>query len=356
MVRKLFVWCLFLTLGLVFLFPGRGVCVPSDDPCAAVPEVRNAGFPRHSASFSDDSIYFSTRTPFLSEGSGARFLTFFPGSSANELTSDEQKAQILLAARLPERLSSHRMPTSNAGSCGRFNAEVSFLEEESRRREQLFRQLSARAEAFRRSALHLGLEGPEAARVISDGWAVLTGNRNLEPTESSSRAISERISETDFLLRALDSLEPCAEVGRARAFAISGCGQELTAFWPTYSQTEQFQRAALGKSNDFRTWSANDASMKVLKRWKSVSAELIACQWERESQAPQRDSNHELPQLAFCGTGSVTVSFRTLVALCAWNPNPLETLCVRESKRFPRMSSFSLAGSLSAGRKPVLLI
>lgn len=221
--------------------------------------------------------------------------------------------------------------SANAGASSDANArEIS--------RHDVMRQVIARADAFRHSAGRLGWDETSARQILTDGWDRLTN-------PSQEVAIPEG-SDAEFMLNALESLGDCEAVDRARAFVIDGCEREISAV----ALEDQFRRAALGSVED-------EAALEILARWSADSAErFLQSVNDSRQPAPKPFDRGEFPVAALAQTSGSANDFHAFQAFHLMTQNPLDGVCVTQDSRLPRLSFFSSSLTLSAGRKPFLLI
>ncbi len=229
------------------------------------------------------------------------------------------------------------------------------LENEIFFREQLLGKLQKRADQFQKTAQAGRLPEAEALRIVRDGWRTATQADRFSETQTHSEThlpISS-VSETEFLLQALAQLEPGESVERARTFALQDCASCGTQ--PTFPTTEQFRLAAVGKSSDVSQWAESFCEIRVLSRWQAVSAQICAWQTDRtpnRAPCPCRSFPHLTASIS---SGPVS-EVQKLLEISMQTQNPLDSFCLSPQGRMPETTIFRLAGSMSAGRKPVLLI
>lgn len=205
-------------------------------------------------------------------------------------------------------------------------------------RHEVMQQIIARADAFRLSAVRLGWDETSARQILTDGWDRLTN----PPRE----AVVPEDSDAEFILNALGSLDDCEAVDRARAFVLDGCEREISAV----ALEDQFRRAALGAVED-------EAALEILARWSADSAEaFLASVNDSRQPAPKPFDRGEFPSAALAQTSGSANDFHAFQAFHFMTQNPLDGVCVTQNARLPRLSFFSSALTLSAGRKPFLLI
>jgi hypothetical protein len=200
------------------------------------------------------------------------------------------------------------------------------------------RQVLDRADAFRHSAGRLGWDETSARQILTDGWDRLTN--------PSREAVIPEGSDAEFMLNALESLGHCEDLDRARAFVLDGCGREISAV----ALEDQFRRAALGAVED-------ETALEVLANWSADSAEaFLASMNDSRQPAPKPFDHGEFPAAALAQTSGSASDFHALQAFSALIQNPLDGECVTQNAHLPRLTFFSLNLTLSAGRKPFLLI
>ena len=205
-------------------------------------------------------------------------------------------------------------------------------------RHDVMRQVLDRADAFRLSAGRLGWDETSARQILTDGWDRLTN-----PVRE---AVVPKGSDAEFMLNALESLGDCEAVDRARAFVLDGCGRKIS----TGALEEQFRRAALGSVED-------EAALEVLANWSVDSAEaFLASVNDSRQPAPKPFDHEEFPSVALAQITGSANDFHALQAFSALIQNPLDGECVTQNAHLPRLTFFSLNLTLSAGRKPFLLI
>lgn len=205
-------------------------------------------------------------------------------------------------------------------------------------RHEVMRQVIARADAFRHSASRLGWDETSARQVLTDGWARLTN--------PSREAVIPEGSDAEFMLNALESLGDCEALNRARAFVLDGCRRKISAV----ALEDQFRRAAIGSVED-------EAALEILARWSADSAEaFLASVNDSRQPAPQPFDREEFPSAALAQTSGSVNDFHALQGFHFMTQNPLDGVCVTQNARLPRLSFFSSSLTLSAGRKPFLLI
>ena len=218
-------------------------------------------------------------------------------------------------------------------------------------RHEVMRQVIARADSFRHSASRLGWDETSARQVLTDGWARLTNSPSfIEITE-----VSPKGSDAEFMLNALESLGDCEALDRARAFVLDGCGREISAV----ALDEQFRRAALGAVEDETALGSvvDEAALEILANWSKDSAELLLQSVNDSRQpAPKPYDREEFPSAALAQTSGSVNDFHALQGFHFMTQNPLDGVCVTQNARLPRLSFFSSSLTLSAGRKPFLLI
>lgn len=205
-------------------------------------------------------------------------------------------------------------------------------------RHEVMQQIIARADAFRLSAVRLGWDETSARQVLTEGW-----NRLMNP---SREAVIPEGSDAEFMLNALESLGDCEALNRARAFVLDGCRREISAV----ALEDQFRRAAIGSVED-------EAALEILANWSKDSAELLLQSVNNSRQpAPQPFDREEFPSAALAQTSGSVNDFHALQGFHFMTQNPLDGVCVTQNARLPRLSFFSSSLTLSAGRKPFLLI
>lgn len=210
-------------------------------------------------------------------------------------------------------------------------------------RNDVFERINARADAFRLSARSSGWKAEDAAAVIRDGLSMM----NAEPSPEDV-SVSDMENGTDFLLEALNSLEPSEGVVRAKEFIQ----QERTV--RPVSAADAFRRAALGKSSDGLTCDAR--SFAVLRSWKSSTKILFAAALQTPPQSPFEPVFPHRSTFFAVGNISVPQDFRTALELASELPLFLDGTRDIQSERLPRPDFYHLAAFLPAGRTPVLLI
>lgn len=205
-------------------------------------------------------------------------------------------------------------------------------------RHDVMRQVLDRADAFRHSAARLGWDETSARQILTDGWDRLTN--------PAREAVIPESSDAEFMLNALESLGDCEALDRARAFVLDGCGREISAV----ALDEQFRRAALGSVED-------EAALEVLARWSTDSTEaFLASVNDSRQPAPKPFDRGEFPSAALAQASGSANDFHAFLAFHLMTQNPLDGVYVTQNARLPRLTFFSLNLTLSAGRKPFLLI
>ena len=205
-------------------------------------------------------------------------------------------------------------------------------------RHDVMQQVLDRADAFRHSAARLGWDETSARQILTDGW-----NRLTNPPRE---AVIPEGSDAEFMLNALGTLDDCEAVDRARAFVLDGCGREISAV----ALEDQFRRAALGSVED-------ETALEILARWSADSAEaFLASVNDSRQPAPKPFDRGEFPSAALAQASGSANDFHAFQAFLFMTQNPLDGVCVTQNARLPRLSFFSSSLTLSAGRKPFLLI
>ncbi|MDO4630142.1 MAG: hypothetical protein Q4C70_13265, partial [Planctomycetia bacterium] len=175
-------------------------------------------------------------------------------------------------------------------------------------------------------------------------------------SENTSENMTENDSETDFLLRALDSLGACESVERAKTFARTGTDRHGN--YREFSTQEQFRFAAIDFSAGAQECAEVAVSVRILAQWKRTSERLILVAMTDSARGPlpfpEQDS---MPTQFACVTGGGTLSdFQNTLTFAAFTPNTLADAVRTVSEKLPYISDFRLVNTLSAGRKPILLI
>ncbi|MCR5164418.1 MAG: hypothetical protein K6C40_10410 [Thermoguttaceae bacterium] len=205
-------------------------------------------------------------------------------------------------------------------------------------RHGVMQQILARSDAFRHSAVRLGWDETSARQILTEGWDRLTN----PPRE----AVIPEGSDAEFMLNALETLGDCEAVDRARTFVLDGCGREISAV----ALEDQFRRAALGSVED-------ETALKILAHWSADSAEaFLASVNDSRQPAPKPFDRRDFPSAALAQTSGSANDFHAFQAFDFMTQNPLDGVCVTQNARLPRLSFFSFNLTLSAGRKPFLLI
>ncbi len=217
-------------------------------------------------------------------------------------------------------------------------------------RKAVFERVMERADRFRNSASALRLDAESVRFAIQNGW------ENATQEDIFRQNATENESETDFLLRALDSLGACESVERAKTFARTGTDRHGN--YREFSTQEQFRFAAIGFSEGVRESAEITVSVRILAQWKRGSERLILVAVTDSAQCPlpfpEQDS---MPTQFACVTGGGTLSdFQNTLIFATFTPNTLAGVVWTASEKLPYISDFRLVNTLSAGRKPILLI
>ncbi len=217
-------------------------------------------------------------------------------------------------------------------------------------RKAVFERVVERADLFRNSAEALRLDAESVQFAIQNGWENATREDVLRKSTTKTE------SETDFLLRALDSLGACESVERAKTFARTGTDRHGN--YREFSTQEQFRFAAIGFSTGVRESAEITTSVRILAQWKRDSERLIVAAVTDSAQCPLPFPGQDsMPTQFACVTGGGTLSdFQNTLIFAAFTPNTLAGAVRTVCEKLPNISDFRLVNTLSAGRKPILLI
>lgn len=216
-------------------------------------------------------------------------------------------------------------------------------------RKQFFQRLNLRTEDFRRFSACSGIDSIEAKFLIQNGWRKIS-NPLTETGKPATFADSR--AEIDFLLETLSFFPDSASIRRARRFLQPA---SAALVWPSYSLSEQLRFAAV----QFTEHSPSDdlvarSDLALLENWNRDSTLLLASDFLSHG-LPTSPERPRVP-LSFAFISSVSTLNRLAAPICESVLTETRNDGRVANARLSRITDFQKFHTLSAGRRPFLLI